>query len=179
MFSWRALCFCGSLVFSGSNERRKKRGPMSDRRSGGWSRREFLTKATLAGAAGIFGVKPNSIAAEPPPETTRLKILDLPRGICPAPQYVAEELLRSEGFTELQYLRKQTENERFRAVATGEAHMFVTFVPSLVSRLDAGGPAGLPGRFPRGMLRAIWSGARARDSGPPGQDGGDCRRGIA
>ena len=113
---------------------------MSDPRSEGWSRREFLTKATLAGAAGIFGVKPNSIAAEPPPETTRLKILDLPRGICPAPQYVAEELLRSEGFTELQYLRKQTQNERFRAVATGEAHMFVTFVPSLVSRLDAGDP---------------------------------------
>ena len=74
------------------------------------------------------------------PETTRLKILDLPRGICPAPQYVAEELLRGEGFTELQYVRKQTQNERLRAVATGEAHMFVTFVPSLVSRLDAGDP---------------------------------------
>jgi hypothetical protein len=58
---------------------------MSDNRSEGWSRREFLTKATLAGAAGIFGVKPNSIAAEPPPETTRLKILDLPRGICLRP----------------------------------------------------------------------------------------------
>jgi len=80
---------------------------MSDHRSRGWTRREFLAKAMLAGAAGIFGLESNLIAAEPPPETTRLTILDLPRGICPAPQYVAEELLRSEGFTELQYLRKQ------------------------------------------------------------------------
>jgi NitT/TauT family transport system substrate-binding protein len=113
---------------------------MSSHRSEGWSRRKFLTKVTLVGATGFLGLKSNSIAAEPPPETTRLTILDIPRGICPAPQYVAEELLRSEGFTELQYLRKQTQNERLRAVATGEAHMIVTFVPSLVSRLDAGDP---------------------------------------
>jgi NitT/TauT family transport system substrate-binding protein len=113
---------------------------MSGQRSGGWSRREFLAKATLAGAAGILSLETSSLAAEPPPETTRLKILDLPRGICPAPQYVAEELLRSEGFTELQYVQKQTQTERLRAVATGEAHMFVTFVPSLLSRLDAGDP---------------------------------------
>jgi NitT/TauT family transport system substrate-binding protein len=113
---------------------------MSDHRSKGWSRREFLAKATLAGAAGILGLEPSSSAAEPPPETTRLKIADLERGICVAPQYVAEELLRGEGFTELQYLRKQTQNDRLRAVATGEAHIIVTFVSSLVSRLDAGDP---------------------------------------
>src|SRR5262249_49934083 len=117
---------------------------MSGQRSEGWGRREFLAKATLAGAAGIFGRRSNSIAAEPPPETTRLKIADLDRGICPAPQYVAEDLLRGEGFTELQYVRKQTQNDRLRAllraVATGEAHMIVTFVSSLVSRLDAGDP---------------------------------------
>jgi NitT/TauT family transport system substrate-binding protein len=117
---------------------------MSDRRSQGWSRREFLTKVTLGGAAGFLGLKSNSIGAEPPPETTRLKIADLPRGICPAPQYVAEDLLRGEGFTELQYVRKTTQNDLLRAllraVATGEAHMIVTFVSSLVSRLDAGDP---------------------------------------
>jgi NitT/TauT family transport system substrate-binding protein len=113
---------------------------MSDHRSKGWSRREFLAKATVAGAAGILGLKPSSFAAEPPPETTRLKIADLERGICVAPQYVADELLRSEGFTEVQYLKKENQDERIRAVATGEAQMIVTFVSSLVSRLDAGDP---------------------------------------
>jgi NitT/TauT family transport system substrate-binding protein len=111
---------------------------MSGQRSGGWSRREFLAKATLAGAAGILSLEPSASAAEPPPETTRLKIADLERGICVAPQYVAADLLRGEGFTELQYVRKKTQNDRLRAVATGEAHIIVTFVSSLVNRLDAG-----------------------------------------
>ena len=71
---------------------------MSDQRPGGWSRREFLTKATLAGTAGILGLKPNSFAAEPPPETTRIRLSQIP-GICIAPQYVAKELLPGEGFT--------------------------------------------------------------------------------
>ena len=114
---------------------------MSDHRSEGWSRREFLAKATLAGAAGILGLEPSSFAAEPPPETTRLKIADLARGgICVAPKYVAEELLRGEGFTELQYVKKENQDDHLRAVATGEAQMIVTFVSSLVSRLDAGDP---------------------------------------
>jgi len=113
---------------------------MSDHRAEGWSRRDFLRTATLAGAAGILGIDSSSIAAEPPPETTRLKIADLARGICVAPSYVAEELLRGEGFTEVQYLKKENQDDRLRAVATGEAQMIVTFVSSLVSRLDAGDP---------------------------------------
>ena len=46
---------------------------MSNQRSEGWSRREFLAKATLAGAAGILGLESSSLAAEPPPETTRIR----------------------------------------------------------------------------------------------------------
>jgi NitT/TauT family transport system substrate-binding protein len=80
------------------------------------------------------------VAAEPPPETTRLRIADLGRGICIAPQYVAEEFLRGEGFAELQYLRKTTIDERLRAIATGEAEMLITFVSPLIKRLDAGDP---------------------------------------
>jgi NitT/TauT family transport system substrate-binding protein len=43
------------------------------------------------------------VAAEPPPETTRLRLPKTP-GICVAPQFVAEELLHAEGFTEVQYV---------------------------------------------------------------------------
>jgi NitT/TauT family transport system substrate-binding protein len=113
---------------------------MSDQSTESWSRRKFLKGLTLTGTAGLLGLQPEPAAAEPPPETTRLKIADLERGICVAPQYVADELLRSEGFTEVQYLKKENQDERIRAVATGEAQMIVTFVSSLVSRLDAGDP---------------------------------------
>jgi len=66
------------------------------------NRREFLRGATLAGTVGLVGVPPSRVAAEPPPETTRLRIGLVP-SICVAPQYVAEELLRAEGFTDIEY----------------------------------------------------------------------------
>jgi NitT/TauT family transport system substrate-binding protein len=65
------------------------------------SRRRFLAGAMMAGAAGVIG-RPKSLHAEPPPETTSVRLAKI-RGICIAPQYVAEELLRAEGFTEVRY----------------------------------------------------------------------------
>jgi NitT/TauT family transport system substrate-binding protein len=75
---------------------------MSHRRDS-WSRRQFLERLTLAGTAGLFSMGPEAAAAEPPPETTRLRLYKFP-GICLAPQYMAEALLRAEGFTEVEYL---------------------------------------------------------------------------
>ena len=46
---------------------------MNKRHAEGWSRREFLGM-TLAGTAGLLGLKPESLAAEPPPETTTLRL---------------------------------------------------------------------------------------------------------
>ena len=66
------------------------------------SRRRFLTTLSLAGAASFVGV-PRVRAAERALETTTVRILKNP-GICIAPQYVAEELLRAEGFTEIRYI---------------------------------------------------------------------------
>jgi NitT/TauT family transport system substrate-binding protein len=84
---------------------------------------------------------PTSADAEPPPETSQLTIADLRGGgICTAPQYVAEELLRAEGFGEVRYLPKDSQAERLHAVATGEAQLVVTFVSSLLTRIDAGDP---------------------------------------
>jgi NitT/TauT family transport system substrate-binding protein len=105
-----------------------------------FSRRRFLRGMMLAGTAGLLGLHVRRAAAEPLPETTRLRIADTARGICTAPQYVAEELLRGEGFTDLQYLRKTTFEECLRAMATGEAEMLITFVSPLLKRVDAGDP---------------------------------------
>ena len=50
---------------------------MDSWRAAHWSRREFLGGLTLAGAAGLLGLRPDPAAAEPPPETTTLR---LPQG---------------------------------------------------------------------------------------------------
>src|SRR5262249_45129459 len=92
---------------------------MDRRRADGWSRREFLG-LTLAGTAGLLGLKPESLAAEPPPETTTLKLVQSPGDLCTAPQYVAEPLLRGEGFTEVQYVKKDGDRESKIALASGE-----------------------------------------------------------
>src|SRR5262245_30271361 len=72
-----------------------------------WSRRELLGGLTMVGAAGCLGVRPRPAAAEPPPETTRLRLTKLP-STCRAPQWVAEELLAAEGFTEVHYVPVQS-----------------------------------------------------------------------
>jgi NitT/TauT family transport system substrate-binding protein len=66
------------------------------------TRRRFLTMTALAGASGVLPFR-RAEAAEPPPEITTVRF---PKnfGICVAPQYVAEELLRAEGFTDIRYV---------------------------------------------------------------------------
>jgi NitT/TauT family transport system substrate-binding protein len=113
--------------------------PIKRRRSNGWSRREFL-ELTLAGTVGLLDLKPESLAAEPPPETTTLKLVQVPGDLCQAPQFVAEQLLRDEGFTEVQYVKKEEAREFEIALASGEAHINMYFVPDAIIRLDAGDP---------------------------------------
>jgi len=65
---------------------------LSVQQADGWTRRRFLGRLTVAGTAGLLGLAPRRVAAEPPPETTRLRLGRLP-GICGAPLVMAEEFL--------------------------------------------------------------------------------------
>src|SRR5438128_9969479 len=66
------------------------------------TRRRFLTTLSLAGAAGL--VRPLlASAAEGVLETTMVRIAKI-GAVCLAPQYVAEELLRAEGLTDVRYV---------------------------------------------------------------------------
>jgi NitT/TauT family transport system substrate-binding protein len=95
----------------------------------------------LAGAAGLLGVKLEPLATEPPPETTTLRLIQFPPDdFCMAPQHVAEHLLREEGFTDVQYLKKDEIPKFHMALASGEAHINMLFVPDAVIQLDAGDP---------------------------------------
>jgi NitT/TauT family transport system substrate-binding protein len=66
------------------------------------TRRRFLTILSATGAAGFLRTPP-TFAAEGPPELTSVRFAKFP-AICFAPQYVCEELLRAEGFTDIRYL---------------------------------------------------------------------------
>jgi NitT/TauT family transport system substrate-binding protein len=78
---------------------------MKNRMFDGWSRREFLGGLAMTGATAMLGLRPGQgiAAVEPPPETTRLRI-HMGKPACWAPMYVAEPLLREEGFTDIRYI---------------------------------------------------------------------------
>jgi NitT/TauT family transport system substrate-binding protein len=101
-------------------------------------RREFLRGLTLAGAGGLLGFHPRRVAAEPPPETTTLRLRQ-GRSICTAPQYVAEALLRSEGFTEVHYV-EQGQGTLSQVLASGKAHLALTVGADFIPVVDAGDP---------------------------------------
>jgi NitT/TauT family transport system substrate-binding protein len=112
---------------------------MSDRRER-WSRRKFVGGLTLAGTASLLGMRAEDAAAEPPPETTRLRLLKFP-SLCLAPQYVAEELLRAEGFREVQYLEFPEEGiAAYGRLGSGELDISQGFIAPTVVQIDRGTP---------------------------------------
>jgi NitT/TauT family transport system substrate-binding protein len=117
---------------------------MSTLQAEGWTRRRFLGGLTLAGTAGLLGLRSRPVAAEPPPETTTIRLVQIP-GICIAPMYVAEELLQSEGFTDVQYIKKEGTAWLYKSLASGEADINMAFVAPFIIQVDAGDPIVLLG----------------------------------
>jgi NitT/TauT family transport system substrate-binding protein len=67
------------------------------------------------------------------------------RAICLAPQYAGEELLRAEGFNEIQYV-EVSPIDIPRAIGRGEADFSTTLAVDLIQAIDAGAPiVGLAG----------------------------------
>jgi NitT/TauT family transport system substrate-binding protein len=100
------------------------------------SRRDFLAGLSLAGAASVLGTR-RLVASEAPPETTTIRLNKIP-GICIAPQYVAEELLRAEGFTDVRYVETEAGPGTSEGMARGEFDFGLNFAPLLVIPIDAG-----------------------------------------
>src|SRR2546430_7613319 len=111
---------------------------MDSRRPDRWSRREFAGAVTLV-SAGLLGLTAGPVAAEPPPETKRIRLVRIP-SICRAPQYVAEDLLRGEGFTDVEYVGKAGGGASATALAMGEADISMNFIGPVILRMDAGDP---------------------------------------
>ena len=139
---------------------------------GQFSRRRLLRGMTLAGTAGLLGLHPRrAAAAEPPPETTRIRLVRIP-SICQAPQYVAEELLRSEGFTEVHYLQKKGTADIAPALASGEADLSAHFAAPLLLHLEAGDPIVILAGLHVGCFELFGNDRIQVDPRPQGQDRG-------
>ena len=107
------------------------------------TRRAFLRGLAYGGAAGLLGLRSRAGAAEPPPETTRIRLSKVP-SVCVAPQYVAEEFLTSEGFTDVRYVGEKGAGvggiPLAKAMDAGEVDVAMNFAAPLVVSLDAGEP---------------------------------------
>ena len=116
------------------------------------SRRRFVTNAAVAGTAGLggfgfagLGAGGKSFAEEPPPEIATIRLEKDPV-TCIAPQAV-EELLRAEGFTDIEYvelteahLRSSPASPVATMLVRGEVDFVRDFAPTYVSLMDAGAP---------------------------------------
>lgn len=101
------------------------------------SRRRFLAGLSV-GAAGVVGAR-KSLAAEPPPETTTVRLGKIP-GICIAPQYVADELLHAEGFADVRYVASPAGVAQTKMFGRGELDFSLAFAASLLIPMDSGDP---------------------------------------
>jgi NitT/TauT family transport system substrate-binding protein len=101
------------------------------------TRRRFLTTLSLAGMASLLRA-PEAPAAEGPLETTSVRFMQTP-SLCHAPQFVAEELLRAEGFTEIRYSEGASSAEINEAVTSGKVDFNTHFAPQWASLIDSGG----------------------------------------
>ena len=97
-----------------------------------FDRRAFLAGSSALGAASLLGL-PHTAYAEPPPETQRIKLNGFP-ATCIAPLYVAEALLKSEGFTQIDYLAPVSG----AGVGPEKADMNVLAVGPVLTAIDSG-----------------------------------------
>jgi NitT/TauT family transport system substrate-binding protein len=102
-------------------------------------------------------VRPEPVAAEPPPETTRLRLAHHP-AICAAPYFLAKEFLPAEGFTDVQDVKTTL---AIKAVVAGEVDIALNFSGPLITRVDAGDPLVILAGIHVGCFQ-LFGGARVR-----------------
>jgi len=104
------------------------------------NRRTFVTSVAAAGSASVIGLKPGAGHAEPSPETTQIRLARFPEGVdvaCLGPMWIAEELLRAEGFSRVEYV---TYRGTLDDLGAGKQDIILFDVPEVVLALDEGKP---------------------------------------
>jgi NitT/TauT family transport system substrate-binding protein len=111
------------------------------------SRRHFMASSGAAGLGALGGAnlggREKSLAAELPPETTIFRTQNDPI-LCPAPLYVAEELLRTEGFTDIRYVDFADEDTdadgHWTTSGYSKIDFCTDFAADLITFIEAGDP---------------------------------------
>jgi NitT/TauT family transport system substrate-binding protein len=101
------------------------------------TRRRFLATLSLVSAGTVLRAPPSG-ANEGAPETTTVRIANR-HSLCNAPQHVAEELLRAEGFTEIRYVETAAADTS-RAIAASKVDFSMAHVSYWIPAIDAGEP---------------------------------------
>ena len=109
------------------------------RRFFGGAARLGLTAAGLSVLASCRSATPPTVSLDAPPETTRLRVVQA-ASVCVSPLYLAHDLLRSEGFVDLEYTTALSPRQNAQAVASGAADFSWNFNGTLIQQIEAGAP---------------------------------------
>lgn len=102
-----------------------------------WRRRSVM--GSVAAFALAAACPRRSGAAEPPPETRRIRIQDSPIA-CYAPLYVAEALLKAEGFAEVEYVKVPTATGPGPALAEGRVDLIQDDATAYLRQIEGSSP---------------------------------------
>ena len=106
------------------------------------NRRRVLATLSSAAAAALL-IDEGASAQEAPPEISTIRLAIVP-GICIAPQYVAEAMLKLEGFSDVQYVDVPLDQVH-RGVGSDKIDVSMGFVATYIVELDLGAPIALLG----------------------------------
>lgn len=101
------------------------------------SRRDFLSNLAWGGTAAALGLHADWALAEAPPETPTIRIHDAPIA-CFAPSYVAAELLKLEGFTDVRYVKTALNEGPTEAMKQGKVDFIMNDPPAHLLGIDEG-----------------------------------------
>jgi NitT/TauT family transport system substrate-binding protein len=102
-----------------------------------YTRRRFLQSLAAAGVVGLGGA-PHAVAATEELETTTVRLVN-DTSICIAPEYVAEEFLRAEGFTDIRYIEAPGYTQ-YDALMQGKVDFCNFLAPDSIPQIEAGAP---------------------------------------
>jgi NitT/TauT family transport system substrate-binding protein len=124
------------------------------RGSGRLSRRRFVQAVSGLGVSTAGGALLAGCSSQIAPffaradgsqlETTRIRLNQLIGGICVAPQYVAGDLLRAEGFIDVEYIQTDAAGQ-YPSFSSGTVDIGMAFVAPFIVQLDRGDPIVLLG----------------------------------
>src|SRR5205085_10508560 len=100
------------------------------------TRRHFIGGLAAIGGAGLLNA-PSALGVQGRPETATLRLTKSPT-LCLTPQYVAEEFLHAEGFTDIRYVDTGSATDSANAIGSGKADLSFDFASAFVTAIDTG-----------------------------------------